>query len=143
MSIKDKNYTELNHLENFDERFKYLKLDGSVGDDTFGCDRYLNQSLYKSSEWKRVRAHVIARDNGCELGIKDMPIRGTIHVHHINPLTKEDILEHSEKIFDPENLICVSHETHNALHYGDMSLLDKYKFNERSPNDTCPWKKGG
>lgn len=136
-----KDYTTLSSLQTFEERFRYLQLFGDVGQDTFGHRRFLNQSFYKSNEWKSVRAKVIVRDNGCDLGCPDKPISGQIYVHHINPLSEEDIIYHSEKLFDPENLICVSFETHNAIHYGDDSILYKYDYTERKPGDTCPWRK--
>lgn len=139
-TINDKSYSEMQTLSTFEERFSYVKLHGDVGEDTFGYDRFLNQDFYKSREWKQARAYVIARDNGCDLGIKDRPISGHIYVHHINPLTKEDIINCSAKMFDPDNLVCVSQETHNAIHYGDESIVHKYDYVERSPDDQCPWK---
>lgn len=136
----NKSYTELSSLETFEERFKYLQIHGNVGQDTFGFTRYLNQNLYKSTEWKRVRSAVIVRDCGNDLGCNGKPIFGQILVHHINPITQEDIINHSEKLFDMDNLICVSLETHNAIHYGDDSILQKYDYSERTPGDTCLWK---
>ena len=133
-------YSELRQLQTFEERFDYLKLDGSVSQDTFGFDRYLNQNLYRSDEWKRARQQVIARDNGCDLGISGMEISGKIYVHHMNPLTKDDIFESSENLFNPEYLVCVSHETHNAIHYGDASYLERNKTANRTANDMSPWK---
>lgn len=135
-----KSYHELLSLTTFEERFKYLKLHGGVGSDTFGYDRYLNQEFYKSAEWNNIRSYVITRDNGCDLGIPDRQIEGKIFVHHINPLTPEDIIDSSSKLLDPNNLICVSFETHQAIHYGDLSILDRNTVVERTPNDTCPWK---
>ncbi len=134
-------YSELKCLNTYEERFNYLLLKGNVGKETFGFDRYLNQEFYKSAEWKRVRDFVIVRDNGCDLGVQGHEITGRIYIHHINPLTPDDIKISSEKLFDSENLICVSYETHNAIHYGNGSFLEKYKFAERTKNDTCPWKK--
>lgn len=136
-----RSYSELQKLKTFEERYEYLKLSGHVGVDTFGFDRYLNQRFYKSKEWKDVRNSVILRDNGCDLGVKDQPIRGKIYVHHMNPMSVEDIETLNEQILNPDNLICVSHDTHNAIHYGDKSLLPSYEYVERKPNDTCPWIK--
>lgn len=134
-----KTYSELMSLPTFEERFSYLQLNGAVGEDTFGRNRYLNQILYHSEEWKRLRRQVIIRDEGCDLGCSDRRIYDRILVHHINPITVEDVLSKNPKVFDPENLICVSHITHNAIHYGDDNLLMKNPI-ERKPNDTCPWK---
>ncbi len=137
-----KRYSELKCLKTFDERFNYLLLKGNVGKETFGFDRYLNQEFYnKSIEWKRIRNFVIVRDNGCDLGIPGHEITGRIYIHHINPINPDDIKNSSDKLLDPENLICVSHETHNAIHYGNTSFLNKNKIVERTKNDTCPWKK--
>lgn len=145
---KNKSYSELSSLKTFEERFNYLKLNGSVGKDTFGSKRYLNQALYKSEEWKSVRNKVILRDNGCDLGIQDRPIsipnikgrgKNLLHVHHINPITAEDILNRDPKIFDMDNLITTGNLTHEAIHYGDEDLLIKDPI-ERKANDTCPWK---
>ena len=136
-----KSYSEMCLLESFEERFNYLKLHGQVGIDTFGFDRYMNQNFYRSTEWRQIRSYVIARDNGCDLAVQDNPIYDTIYIHHINPISKEDIVNSSDKLFDPENLVCVSMDVHNALHYGDSSILEKNKVVERIPNDTCPWKK--
>lgn len=135
-----KSYSELIKLETFEERFEYLKLNGRVGESTFGYDRYLNQLFYTTAEWKAARNLVIIRDNGCDLGIDDRNIGGRIFIHHINPITKEDILNRHPKLFDPENLICVSKLTHDAIHYGDENLLIKAPI-ERSKNDTCPWRR--
>lgn len=135
-----KSYSELCSLLSFEERFNYLKLHGQVGMDTFGFDRYMNQDFYRSSEWRNARAFVIARDNGCDLGVPSNQIDGKILVHHINPISQDDIINHPEKLLDPENLICISMDTHNALHYGDDSILNKNKMVERKQNDTCPWK---
>lgn len=132
-------YSELITLPTFTERFRYLKLDGSVGMDTFGHDRWLNQVLYRSSEWKRFRNGIIVRDNGCDLGDEDRPIFGKILIHHINPLTIEDVLNRDPKIFDEENVICTQLITHNAIHYGDENILYQEPIT-RKPNDTCPWK---
>lgn len=136
-----KRYSELRGLETFEERYEYLKLPGSVGIETFGFDRYLNQTLYRSREWKRVRDIVIARDLGCDLGIDGRYITDKIIVHHMNVITQEDLYEHNPLILDPEYLICASHMTHNAIHYGDADLLMSSRPIERFPNDTCPWKR--
>ena len=133
-------YTELMKLPTFEERYEYLKLGGKVGEDTFGFDRYLNQIFYKSKEWLSVRNHVITRDNGCDLGSLDHEIRGNrIIIHHMNPITKEDILNRSEYLLNPEYLITTIDNTHNAIHYGDKDLLYTDPI-VRSKNDTCPWR---
>ena len=136
-----KGYSELKQLNTFEERFEYLKLKGNVGKDTFGFDRYLNQQFYKSKEWKQVRDQVIIRDGGCDLGIPGHDIYGKVYIHHIEPLTPEDIETSSDNMLNPNNLICVSLETHNAIHYGDSSILKKNQIVERKPNDECPWKR--
>lgn len=132
-------YSELIQLPTFKERFDYLRLDGVVGKDTFGFDRYLNQQFYRSSEWKRIRNQVIVRDNGCDLGIDEYEIHGRILIHHMNPISIEDLQYMSDLLMNPEYLICVSHRTHNAIHYGDESLIVTDPI-ERSQNDTCPWR---
>ena len=132
-------YSELVTLPTFEERFNYLKLKGQVGKDTFGFDRWLNQIFYRDPEWKSVRDYVIVRDNGCDLGVDGYEINGRILVHHMNPISKEDILERSKYLLDPEFLISTIHNTHNAIHYGDEGLLIKTPI-ERTKNDTCPWK---
>ena len=134
-------YSELSKLKTFRERYEYLKLDGTVGEETFGFDRYINQMFYKSEEWKRIRNYVITRDNGCDLGIQDRKIiDSVILVHHMNPITKEDIINKNEILLDPEYLITTIKPTHDAIHYGDESLLaDDLVI--RSKNDTCPWKR--
>lgn len=138
MSIKT--YSELILLPTFEERFEYLRLNGAVGKDTFGYDRYLNQAFYTSYEWKKIRDQIIIRDNGCDLGIPGREIGRRIYIHHINPLRKDDIVSHSEYLRNPEFLICASFETHNAIHYGDINLLPRDPV-ERKPNDTCPWRR--
>lgn len=136
-----KTYSELIKLPTFEERYEYLKIGGTVGEETFGFDRYLNQVFYKSKEWLTVRDYVISRDNGCDLGIPGREIRSNkIMVHHINPITKEDILYRSDILLNPEYLITTVKNTHDAIHYGDSSLLYQDPV-ERSKNDTCPWKK--
>lgn len=132
-------YSELSKLKTFKERYNYLKLDNVVGEETFGFDRYINQMFYKSEEWKRVRNYVISRDNGCDLGIPGREIYGTILVHHINPITKDDIINNKDFILNPEYLISTSKLTHDAIHYSDDSILDMDPI-IRSPNDMCPWK---
>lgn len=137
MSIRT--YTELSKLKTFEERFFYLQLKGIVGESTFGFDRYLNQILYQSPKWKSARDFVIIRDNGCDLGIEGREIHGRILVHHMNPITIDDIEKESEFLYDPEYLITTIHNTHNAIHYGDESLLIKAPI-IRSKYDTCPWR---
>lgn len=132
-------YSELITFQTFKERFNYLKLDGLVGESTFGFDRYLNQIFYRSQRWKEIRDFVIIRDNGCDLGVEGYEIHSRIIIHHMNPITIEDIRKESEFLLDPEFLICTIHNTHNAIHYGDENLLIKAPI-ERSKNDTCPWK---
>lgn len=148
MSIKT--YSELITLPSFEERFRYLQLDGQVGKETFGYDRYLNQVLYNSQEWRRFRHEIIIRDNACDLAHEDHEITswrdesGRIHgqkiiIHHINPITADDVVNRSSIVFDPENTITTILSTHNAIHYGDESLLPKSPI-ERSKNDMCPWR---
>lgn len=131
-------YSELIKLPTFEERFKYLKLGGEVGKDTFGFDRWINQRFYKSAEWKRARRDVIIRDEGQDLGMDGYDLHDAIYVHHMNPILPKDIVDAEEWILNPEFLICVSFNTHQAIHYGDEDLLPK--IIERRPNDTCPWK---
>lgn len=138
MSIKT--YSELISLPTFKERFEYLKIGGTVGKETFGYDRYLNQILYRSDEWRKFRRDIIIRDNGKDLACYDYDIFGKVLVHHIDPITVEDVLNRHPKIFDPENVISTSLNTHNAIHYGDENLLILEPI-ERTMNDTCPWKK--
>lgn len=133
-------YSELITLPTFEERFQYLKLDGRVGEETFGFDRYLNQIFYGSDEWKSVRDFVIIRDGGCDLGIPGREIHGRILVHHMNPIRQEDILRRSKYLLDPEYLICTIKNTHDAIHYSDEGLLILDPI-ERTKNDTCPWKR--
>lgn len=133
-------YTELIQLSSFEDRFNYLKLNGVVANETFGFDRYLNQQFYKSSEWKRIRQQVIIRDRACDLGCPDHEIFGQVIIHHMNPISLDDLENNPEILLDPEYLICVSMETHNALHYGDSSYLSKETVVERKPGDTTPWR---
>ena len=137
MSIRT--YSELITIPTFEERYKYLQLKGSVGKDTFGYDRYLNQLFYQTIEWKRLRRDLIIRDCGCDLGVKGYEIHGRIIIHHMNPITKEDLLDRTDYLMNPEYLICTTHSTHNVIHYGDESLLITAPI-VRSKNDTCPWK---
>lgn len=139
MMAKIRTYSELIALPTFEERFNYLKLDGFVGKDTFGFDRYLNQNFYRSAEWKHVRDQIIVRDNGCDLGVDGYDIPSRILIHHMNPINASDILDMTDYLTNPEYLICVSHNTHNAIHYGSESNLNN-KYVERTKNDTCPWK---
>lgn len=134
-------YSELIALPSLQERYDYCKLGQGVSDETFGYERYLNQVFYKSYEWREVKRKVILRDNGCEFGLKDYPIMGRIIVHHLIPLTVDDILNHTRHLIDPEYLISVSHLTHNAIHYGSADILPQ-DYKPRTPNDTCLWKKG-
>ena len=132
-------YRECMQLPTFQERYRYLQIGGRVGKETFGFDRYLNQMLYRTPEWKRFRRDTIVRDNGCDLGCEGYEIYGNILVHHINPITVEDVINRNPCIFDPNNVICTSLNTHNAIHYGDETLLITEPV-VRKPNDTCPWK---
>lgn len=134
-----RSYSELSGLKTFEERYNYLRLPAKIGDETFGAERFLNQYFYGTPEWKAFRREALIRDNGCDLGIEDRPIAGRIEVHHINPITKEQIQNRDPCLMDLENVICVSPNTHKAIHYGDDSLLPKDPI-ERRPNDTCPWK---
>lgn len=137
MSIRT--YSELIKIPTFEERFQYLRLDGVVGESTFGFDRYLNQIFYRSARWKKVRDYVILRDNGCDLAMEGYEIYDRILVHHMNPITIRDIEHETEYLIDPEFLISTVHNTHNAIHYGDEKLLPQLPI-ERKPFDTCPWK---
>lgn len=134
-----KTYSELSKLQTFEERYAYLKLSGTVGKDTFGYDRYLNQIFYRSREWKSIRDKVIIRDEGCDLGVDGYEIHGRIYIHHMNPIMLKDIENKTEFLLNPEYLITTTHSTHNAIHYGDESLLPLIP-KERTANDTCPWK---
>lgn len=140
MSMKNKSYSELIRLPTYLERFRYLQINGAVGAETFGYDRYLNQILYRTGEWKRFRRDIILRDNGCDLACNDYEIFGRILVHHINPITVDDVLNRDPKIFDPNNVITTTLDTHNAIHYGDERLLVMDPI-VRTKNDTCPWRK--
>lgn len=133
-------YSELSKFSTFEDRYQYLRLDGTVGEETFGFDRYLNQIFYRSKQWKSIRDYIIIRDNGCDLGVEGYDIRSRIIVHHMNPITIKDLEKESEFLLNPEFLICTTHNTHQAIHYGDENLLIKMPV-ERTKNDTCPWKK--
>lgn len=135
-----RNYSELITLRTFKERFEYLKLDGIVGEETFGFDRYMNQIFYKSNEWASVRREVIIRDNGCDLGVDGYEIHGKILIHHMNPINLSDIVHKTDELLNPDYLITTVLSTHNAIHYGDASLLPVLPI-ERRANDTCPWKR--
>lgn len=140
MNMKIRTYSELISLPTFIERYNYLRIGGKVGEETFGFDRYLNQTLYKSAEWQRFRREMIVRDNGMDMACDGYDIGGIILLHHINPINEKDIIRRDPKIFDPENVVCVSLNTHNAIHYGDESLLMTGPV-IRTRYDTCPWKK--
>ena len=133
-------YSELIKLKTFKDRFEYLKLDGIVGEETFGFDRYMNQIFYKSREWTSVRRAVIIRDNGCDLGVEGYEIHGKILIHHMNPINLSDIVHKTDELLNPDYLITTVLSTHNAIHYGDASLLPALPI-ERRANDTCPWKR--
>ena len=136
-----RSYTDLLSLETFDKRFRYLKLGGQVGKETFGFDRIFNQMFYASQEWKQIRSFVISRDGGCDLGIPGYEITfERIFIHHMNPITVEDIVRRKDYVLDPEYLITMTYATHNAIHYGDERYLDRFGY-ERFKNDTCPWKR--
>lgn len=141
--MQKKTYSRLRSIDSFEDRYEYLKLPGSVAGDTFGGHRYLNQSFYQSSEWRRFRDEIIIRDEGLDLAFPGRLIQGRIVIHHLNPIKLEDLLDGGipDALMDPENVVCVSHLTHNAIHYGDSGLLYPDPI-ERRPNDTCPWKGG-
>lgn len=140
MTKSIKTYSELILLPTFEERYQYLRLNGRVGEETFGFDRYLNQNFYsRDQEWLELRDYVIQRDNGCDLAMPDRSIKSRILIHHIEPITKDDILRRTRRLLDPDNLICVMDSTHRAIHYGDKSLLVLAPV-ERVKNDTCPWR---
>jgi hypothetical protein len=137
--MKIRTYSELIKLPTFEDRYKYLRLRGVVGEETFGFDRFMNQDFYRSREWKDIRDFIIVRDNGCDLAMEGYDIHGKIIIHHMNPITIKDIQENSAFLMEPEYLISTTLSTHNAIHYGDESLLVKEPV-IRSKNDTCPWK---
>ena len=133
-----RSYSELQRLHTFQERYQYLQLRANVGVATFGFDRWMNQAFYRSTQWRHIRQHVIARDNGCDLGVEGYEIGARLYIHHMNPLTVNALTEGDEDIIDPEYLITVTHLTHNAIHYGDESLLPRQHV-ARSPGDTRLW----
>lgn len=135
---RNRRYSELVVFDTFEDRFEYLKLGGSVGQSTFGFDRHINQRFYHSAEWKSIRTHVISRDNGCDLGIRGHEVNGALLIHHINPIDVSHIVHYDEEILDPENLITTTQDTHNAIHYGDRSLL-RLPVAPRGPGDTKLW----
>ena len=133
-------YSELISIPSYEDRFNYLKLHGKVGEDTFGFDRYINQRFYRSKEWHDIRKIVISRDLGCDMAMKGFEIYGQILIHHMNPILVLDILNSTDYLLNPEYLICNTKDTHNAIHYGNVSFL-KGIIKKRLPNDTCPWRK--
>lgn len=135
-----KTYSEISTLASFEERFRYLRLNGVVGNETFGFDRFLNQAFYRSREWKAVRDFVIMRDVGCDLGVAGYDILGKVFIHHMNPILAKDIVTGSDFLLNPEYLITTTHNTHNAIHYGNETLLITAPV-ERRQNDTCPWRR--
>ena len=141
MTMTIRTYTELMKLYTFEERFRYLKLVARVGEETFGFERYLNQQFYHSQEWKSIRNQIIIRDNACDLGIPGREMNKGIIIHHMNPITKDDLIHQSDFLLNPDYLICVSKKTHLAIHYGDESILFNDVTIERSKNDTCPWRR--
>lgn len=132
-------YSELITIPTYEERFRYLQLNGQVGIETFGFDRWLVETFYHSQKWKHIRNEIIIRDLGCDMACDGYEIHGRIIIHHMNPLLKEDVIDMTEYLTNPDFLVCVTHDTHNAIHYGDSNLLQKAPI-ERKPNDTCPWR---
>lgn len=139
MNTTIRTYSELTQFSTYEDRYEYLRLDGTIGENTFGFDRYLNQKFYNTPEWRRFRREIIVRDNGCDMGLDGYTIYGKIYVHHINPITKFDLLNRSRCLLDPENVICLSFDTHQAITYG-TEQPPMQKPIERSKNDTCPWR---
>lgn len=136
--MRTRSYSELRQIDDFEDRYEYLAIHGEVGASTFGFDRYLNQRFYRSTEWRHVRSHIIARDQGCDLGVIGYEIHDRIYIHHMNPMTSKELEAGDESIIDPEFLISTTHRTHNAIHYGDKNLLPKLLV-ERRPGDTKLW----
>lgn len=134
-----RSFSELSQISSFEDRYDYLALRGVVGDTTFGFDRWINQQFYRSAQWRRTRRNVIARDLGCDLAVEGHEIHDRIIIHHMNPMRAQDIVHASEDILDPEFLISTTHQTHNAIHYGDRSLL-RQEWTPRTPNDSIPWR---
>lgn len=139
-TITFKSYSEMIKLRTFEERFLYLSLVGIIGEETFGSNRWMNQMLYKTSKWKHARNEVILRDNGCDLADENHPINGPVYIHHINPITIDDLLEQRPCVCDLDNLISTSFITHNGIHYGNLNTLPRKQVTERKPNDTCLWR---
>lgn len=135
-----KTYSELIRIPTFEERYRYLRLSGKVAEETFGFRRWLNQEFYHSDEWLRFRNKIIIRDNGCDLALEGFEIFGSIIIHHLNPITYDDILNRNPCVFDPDNVVSTKLLTHNAIHYGDESLISRITI-ERTKNDTCPWRR--
>lgn len=142
MSNTIRTYSELILLPSFEERFRYLKLSGKIGEETFGWERYLNQKFYTSQEWRAIRREIVIRDHGCDLGMygHEYDSREPVYIHHMNPIATKDILDQTEYLLNPEYLISCRKSTHDAIHYGDETLLQSYTLTARRPNDTCPWK---
>ena len=138
--MMSRRYSELIKLPTFEERYEYCRLDGEVGAETFGFDRYMNQMFYSSKEWRRFRRQILIRDNGLDLAFFDRPIIGKVFVHHLNPLTVDQLKFGGSELFNPENFVCVSFDTHQAIHYGDRSLITPSELTVRKPNDTVPWR---
>lgn len=137
-----RSYTEMSKLNTWEERLDYLMLEGQVGKDTFGFDRYVNQALYRSDEWKKFRREIIIRDGGCDLGVPGETIHGHVEIHHINPITMEDIVNRDPKVFDKDNVVSTKPRTHKTIHYSSKEDVKRRpRYVEREPNDTCPWKK--
>lgn len=139
MTTMIKTYSELIRFKTLEERYRYLRIGGRVGEETFGFDRWMNQIFYKDPRWRDIRDEVITRDNGCDLGLEGYDIHGKIFVHHMNPVTKDDILYNFDSLLNPEFLISTSKRTHDAIHYGNEDLLPQSPI-VRTRNDTCPWK---
>lgn len=138
--MKMLSYREMLQFETFEDRFEYLSQCSKVGESTFGYDRFMNQDFYRSTMWKKIRNKIIVRDSGCDLGIPGMEIQGKIYIHHINPINLDDLVRSSSLLLDEDNLVCVSFDTHQAIHFSDKSLLPQMPV-ARTPNDTCPWRK--
>jgi len=137
--VKIRTFSELSRLRTFEERYQYLRLTGTVGESTFGFDRYLNQIFYGSKRWRRTRDGIIVRDNSCDLGMRGYEIYGQVYIHHLNPISMDEVEDDDDSLYEPELLICTSYNTHLAIHFGSESLLPQLPI-ERRPNDTCPWK---
>lgn len=138
--MSTKTYSEMMQLNSFEERLEYLRLNGCVGKDTFGFDRFINQKFYRSAEWKKIRNHILVRDNCCDLAVEGYDLTNNIIIHHMNPITEKDILMYTDYLTNPEYLVCVSHNTHNIIHYGDNQAVQRNSITIRTPNDTTPWR---